>query len=304
MRRPLNKINYNHLFYFWHIVREGSVLRASQKLKVAQPTVSEQLRALEESLGEKLFDRAGKRLVLTEIGQVVYRYANEIFLLGREMQDAIQDRATGRALRLEVGVAEAMPKLIASRLLEPALRMAERPDIVVYENRTDRLLAQLAVHTLDIVLSDAVLEPSFDVRIYRHLLGECGITLYAKRAIAARLRPWFPKSLDGEPMLFPTANTALRRSMDRWMKDAGIHPKVIGEFQDSALLATFGSQGVGVFPASSAVEDDMREHYRVEVVGRVPDIRQSFYAFSAERKLIHPAVVVLSQAARNELVRG
>ena len=304
MNQPLDETNYHHLFYFWNIVREGSILGASRKLRVSQPTISEQLRALERSLDEKLFDRVGKKLVLSEVGRVLFRYADQIFMLGHEMRDAIKGRPTGRPLKLVVGVTEGMPKLIVYRLIEPALRMPDGPEIVCYEDPLERLVGDLTSNALDLVLSDSVAEAPSSVPIYSHLLGESGMALFAKKEVAVRLRPWFPRSLDGARMLLPTPNTSLRRSIDHWLHDLGVRPKVVGEFQDAGLLARFGEQGVGVFPAASAVEEDMRTHHRVEVVGRIDGVRQSFYALSVERKLDHPAVVLLAHTARRELFRS
>lgn len=302
-KSPMEWLNYHHLFYFWTTVREGGVLRASQKLRLTQPTVSEQLRSLEDAFGEKLFHRAGRRLVLTDVGQLVYRYADEIFSLGRELQDAVKGRVTGRPMKLTVGLTEAMPKLIAYRLLEPALRMPEHAQIVCYEGRPERLLADLAVHSLDLVLSDSPAEPGTRVRVYSHLLGECGVTFFSTRKLAAAHKAGFPKSLDGAPMLLPTANTSLRRSLAHWFDTQDVRPAVTGEFQDSALLAVFGQQGVGIFPAPSAIEDEVTTQYGVEVVGRVDALRERFYAISAERRLKHPAVLLISQTARAEIFR-
>lgn len=296
-------LNYHHLFYFWNIVREGSIRRASQNLRLAQPTLSQQLRVLEQDLGEKLFERVGKKLVLTEVGQSVYRYAEEIFSLGREMQDAIKGRPTGRPLRLVVGLTDAMPKLIAYRLLEPALRMAERPEIVCYEDRPDKLVAELAASTLDLVLSDSLVDVDSSLRVYNHLLGESAVTLFATSSLAEALRPGFPTSLDRAPMLLPTANTLLRRSIEHWLDELGVTPRIAGEFEDSALMAEFGDQGAGVFPAPSVVEDQTKARHGVEVVGRIDSIRQSFYAISVDRRIKHPAVSVLTHAARSQLFR-
>jgi LysR family transcriptional activator of nhaA len=297
-------LNYHHLYYFWMIVREGGVLRASRKLRLAQPTVSEQLRTLEQALGEKLFDRVGNRLVLTEVGHVVHRYASEIFSLGTELQDALQGRPAARSPRFLVGVTDAVPKLVAYRLLEPALRVPEPPQIICYEDRPDRLLADLAVRAIDLVLSDVPPEPGSGVRAYGHVLGESGVSFFATRRVAASLRRGFPRSLDGAPMLLPTPNTTMRRSLSQWFDDIGVRPSVVGEFQDSALLAEFGEQNVGVFPASSVVENDMRSHHGMEVVGRVPTVRERFYAVSAEREPSHPAAILLTRAARSELFRA
>jgi LysR family transcriptional activator of nhaA len=294
-------LNYHHLFYFWSVVREGSALRAGQKLGLAQPTVSEQVRELEQSLGETLFDRVGRRLVLTEMGQLVYGYADEIFALGNELKEALDGHPTGRPLKLLVGLTNTLPRLVAYRLLEPALRMPQRLQVICREGQPGELVADLASHALDLVLSDSLPEPPSRARVHSHALGESEVTLFARRKRAARLRPSFPRSLDGAPMLLPTANTALRRALDQWLDEVGVRPVVVGEFQDSAMLSEFGEHGLGVFPALSAIEAEMRTRHQVEVVGRIGSIRQVFYALSMQQKLVHPAVALISHAARSEL---
>lgn len=293
-------LNYHHLLYFWLVAREGSLAAASAELRLAQSTVSGQIRSLEQSLGEKLFARSGRRLVLTERGRVVFRYADEIFTLGRELRDAIKGRP-GKPLSLVVGVADVVPKLVALRLLEPALHLPEPIRLVCREDRPERLLAQLAVHELDIVLSDGPVAPSVSVRAFSHLLGECGVVFFAKPKVAAALRPKFPASLDGAPMLLPTENTALRRSLDQWFAARGLRPKVVGEFEDSALLKVFGQTGLGIFPAPAVIAENVQRQYQVRPVGRVDAIRERFYAISVERKLEHPAVVAISEEARHKL---
>jgi LysR family transcriptional activator of nhaA len=294
-------LNYHHLLYFWTAARAGGVSAAAAELRLAQPTISGQIRALEESFGEKLFHRSGRRLALTETGRVVYRYADEIFGIGRELMDTLKGRPTGRPLRLTVGVADALPKLIAYRLLQPALRLPEPVRIVCREDRSDRLLAELAVHALDVVLTDAPIAPTVKVRAFNHLLGECGVTLFAAGRMAATYRRRFPRSLDGAPMLLPTDNTALRRALDQWFDAQHIRPRVVGEIEDSALLKVFGQEGVGVFAAPSVIEPEVQKQYRVGVVGRIEAVRERFYAISVERRLRHPAVVAISDAAQHEL---
>jgi LysR family transcriptional activator of nhaA len=294
-------LNYHHLLYFWTVVREGGVLAASKKLRLRQPTVTGQVRALEHSLGEKLFERVGRRLVLTETGSFIYRYADEIFTLGRELQDGLKGRRVGRSQPLFVGVTEVVPKLIAYRLLEPVLRMSEEVRLVCREDRAEPLLAALALHELDVVLSDAPVAPSSHIRAFNHLLGECGVTLFAAPRLASRLRSGFPKSLDGAPFLVPPEATPLRRALSQWMEAHAVRPQVRGEFQDSALLKVFGQAGVGVFAAPSAIEAEVKRQYDVEVVGRIESLRERFYAITVERKLKHPAAVAISEAARNEI---
>lgn len=294
-------LNYHHLFYFWTVVREGSVSAASRKLRLAQPTVSEQLKSLEGALDVELFSRVGGKLVLTEVGSHVYRYADEIFSLGRELQDSLKGIPTSRTRRLVVGIADVVPKLIASRILEPALKHSEDIRIVCLEDRHDRLLAELAAHALDVVITDAPVAAGASVRAYSHLLGECGVSLFATRDRAQRLRKGFPRSLDGAPMLLPAENTSQRRALSRWMEEEGVRPLIRGEFQDSALLKAVGQMGAGVFPGATAIEEEIRRQYGVEVVGRIETVRERFYAVTVKRKLRHPAVVALSQAARTEL---
>jgi LysR family transcriptional activator of nhaA len=294
-------LNYHHLLYFWVVAREGSVTRASEQLGLAQPTVSGQLKALEDSLGEKLFSRVGRRLVLTDVGRVVYRYAEEIFSLGRELQDTLKDRPTGRPVRLAVGVADVVPKLVAHRLLEPALSLPEPVHVICREDKPDRLLAELSVHALDLVLSDAPVSPGVMVKAYSHLLGETEVGFFGTEPLAAAYRRGFPRSLDGAPLLLPTENTTLRRSIDQWLDHERIRPRVVGEFEDSALLKVFGQAGKGLFPAPAVIEVEVRAQYGVKTVGRVPGVKERFYAISAERRLKHPAVVAISDAARQKL---
>jgi len=294
-------LNYHHLLYFWVVACHGSVTRAAAELRLAQPTVSTQLRTLEEVLGEKLFARTGRRLVLTDVGRLVFRYADEIFGLGRELLETVKGRPTGQPMRLTVGIADAVPKLIAYRLLGPALTGAEPVRIICREDKPDRLLAQLAVHGLDLVLSDAPIGPTTKVRAFNHLLGECGVTFFAAPALARTCRRGFPRSLGGAPMLLPTDNTALRRSLDDWFESEDIRPRVASEFEDSALLMAFGQAGMGLFPAPSAIERQVRSQYGVVVVGRLDTVRERFYAISGERRLKHPAVVAISEAARQRV---
>ena len=262
-------LNYHHLLYFWTMARQGSLARASAELRLAQSTISGQIRALEDSLGEKLFARRGRRLVLTEMGRVVFRYAEEIFSLGRELRDAVKGRPVGRPLSLMVGVADVVPKLVARRLLEPALKLPEPVRLICREDKPERLFAELAVHNLDIVLADAPIDPSIRIRAFSHLLGECGIVFFGTAKLAAAHRRNFPESLDGAPVILPTENTTLRRSLDQWFAARGIRPRVVGEFEDSALLKVFGQVGMGLFPASSVIADEVQRQYQVRPVGRL-----------------------------------
>ena len=299
--RRMQWLNYHHLLYFWTVAREGSVVRAAEALSLTQPTISGQIRALEDALGEKLFERAGRRLVLTEVGRLVFRYADEIFTLGRELLDTLNDRPTGRPYRLVVGIADVMPKLIVRRLIEPALALPEGVQVICREDKTERLLAALSLHELDVVLADTPMGPGVSVRAFNHLLGESPVSILGTRALAQKLRRNFPRSLAQAPMLLPTENTVVRRSLDQFFAANDVRPRVVGEIEDSALLKLFGEAGMGVFPAPAVIEQDVCRQFGVQVIGRLEGVRERFYAISVEKKLKHPAVVAISENARRQL---
>ena len=297
-------LNYHHLLYFWTVVREGGVSKAAEKLRLSQPTVSAQVKMLEGALGEALLERQGRTLALTEIGRVVYRYADEIFTTGRELQETLKGRPSGRAVQFTVGVANAVPKLIADRLLRAAIEGPEAVQITCREDHPDQLVAQLAVHALDVVISDGPAAPHVRVKVFNHLLGESGTTFFAAGPLARRIRRGFPRSLNDTPTLLPTINTALRRALDQWFETEDLHPPVAGEFEDLALLKAFGESGRAVFPAPTAIEREVCRHYRVAVVGRAPKVRERYYAISAERRLKHPGVLAITATATTELFPG
>jgi LysR family transcriptional activator of nhaA len=294
-------VNYHHLLYFWVVAREGGLVPAGKVLGVSHPTLSAQVHALEDHLGEKLFTKVGRKLALTEMGRVVFRYADEIFTLGREMVDTVRGRSPGQPLRLDVGVVDVVPKLIVQKLLQPALSLPEPVKIVCYEDSYDKLLADLALHTLNIVLADSPVPSGSSVRAFNHLLGETEVSFFGARSLARVYRKDFPGSLEGAPMLLPLESSPLRRALNQWFDRNGVKPRVVAEFQDSALLKVFGSDGVGLFPAPAVVEDAVCHQYGVEVVGRAPEVKERFYAVSVERRLKHPAVVAITDAARHEL---
>src|SRR5512137_418553 len=296
-------LNYHHLLYFWMTARHGSIAKASAELRLAPPTLSAQIRRLEASLGEALFEREGRRLVLTDVGRVVQGYADEIFSRGREMLDVVRQRGGPAALPLAVGVSDALPKLVAWRLLQPALSIGRDVRVVCRDGRHDRLLADLALHELDVVLSDAPAAGGLLVRAFNHLLVECGVSFFAAGSLAGHLRGRFPRSLDEAPFIAPTEGTALRHSLDAWFERRAVRPRIIGEVEDSALLKTFGEAGAGVFAVPSVVEREVIRHHQVRVVGRTAEIRERYYAISAERRLKHPAVVAMTEAARSTATR-
>jgi LysR family transcriptional regulator, transcriptional activator of nhaA len=297
-------LNYHHLLYFWTIAKEGSVTRASAQLRLAQPTLSAQLRALEESLGERLFVRAGRRLELTDTGRMAYRYADEIFSLGREFLDAVKDRPTGRPMRFSVGVVDVMSKLVAFRVLSPALSLPQPVQLTCREDRPDRLLAELAVHSLDLVLADAPTPPGTSVRAFNHLLGESGVSVFAPRRQAGTYRRTFPASLRGAPFLVPTEQASLRRSLAQWFDAHDIRPRIVGEFDDAALLQTFAAAGHGLFAAPTVIAAEIARRFDVRPVGELADVRERCYAISVERRLKHPAVVAICAQARGDLFEG
>jgi len=273
------------------------VTRASEKLHVSQPTISGQIRELELALGEKLLRRSGREVVLTDVGRMVYRYADEILALDRELLGAVKG-GPRRAARLAVGLTMVVPKLIAYQMIEPALRLPEPIRLECIEGKLERLLAELAVYALDLVLADAPAPPAVKVRAYSHLLGECGVSVLGSETLAAAHRKDFPRSLNGAPFLLPSEDSALRLSLEDWFRDHGVQPRVVGTFDDSALLDAFGQAGAGLFAMPSAIEAEVKRQYKVRVVGRLAAVRQRFYAITVERKLRNPAVLAISERAR------
>jgi LysR family transcriptional activator of nhaA len=294
-------LNYHHLFYFWTVMHEGSLTAASARLRLAPSTVSAQVGRLEEALGGKLFRRVGRGLEPTDLGRTVFRYANEIFSLGQEMMDTLRGNPVVGPLSLKVGVVDVLSKLIVRKILEPIFNLPERVRLACYENKEERLLAELAVHKLDVVLNDSPVRKGSHIKAYNHLLGECGVTFLAVEKLAKRFRDGFPESLDRAPMLVPLEMAALRQSLERWFESLDIRPVIVGEFEDSALLKAFGQHGDGIFVSPSVVEKEIQYQYSVEVVGRTDAIRERFYAISFERIIKHPAVTAISNVARHNL---
>jgi LysR family transcriptional activator of nhaA len=295
-------LNYHHLLYFWTVAREGTIARASEELRLAQPTISGQIRVLEDHLGEKLFQRSGRNLVLTDMGRLVYRYADDIFGLGRELMDTLKDRPTGRPMRFQVGVADEVTKIIAYRLLEPAMRLPQPVHIVCRDGAPERLLTDLATHSLDLVIADTPISPAIKVKAFSHPLGETPVTVFGTAKLAAARRKGFPRSLDGAPFLVPTIGKTLRRTLDHYFEQEGLRPRIVAELDDSALLTTFGQAGAGLFVAPSVLEKEVARQYGVMIVGRLESVRERYFAISVERRLKHPAVVAISEAANEMLM--
>ena len=294
-------LNYHHLLYFWVIAREGSISRACTELQLAQPTLSTQLRIFEEAIGEQLFVRRNRRLILTDVGRTVYRYAEEIFSLGRELSQTLSGLDPSRPVRLTVGVAEVVPKLVVYRLLESAMALPQGVHIVCREGPFNHLLGDLAEHNLDIVISDIAVPPTVSVQAYSRLLGESEVTLFAAPKIAARCHHGFPQSLDGAPFLVPTRSAAMRRALDAWFMSMNIRPRIVGEFEDSAMKNAFGQAGRGIFPASAVVEEEIARQYQVKPIGRLAHVTERYYAITVERRMKHPGVAMIADSAHLHL---
>lgn len=294
-------LNYHHLLYFWTVAQEGSVKGASEKLHLSQPALSTQIRHLETSLGEKLFEKAGRGLKLTEAGRLAYRYADEIFNLGREFQSELKGKPTGRPMRLMVGATDVLPKLMVHRLLWPALRLPEALRLSCKEGDLPELVQMLLDHELDLVFSDL---PQPGPRVFNHLLGECDVELLAAPSLLRRYPGPYPEGLDGAPMLMPYMGHAIRRSLDAWLESREIRPVIAGEFDDSSLMKTFGAAGEGFFIAMSPIAARAADMYRVERVCRLDGLKEKIYALSGERKLVHPAVQAILKGAKHDAFRG
>jgi len=295
-------MNYKHLHYFWRVAKAGGVARASEQLHLTPQTISGQIALLEEDIGTPLFVKKGRNLELTDAGRLALGYAQDIFALGSELEDSLRNYpAGGRPVEFRVGVADAVPKSIAYRLIEPATRLPTPIRIVCRESKLDSLLAELAAHRLDLVIADAPIPPSVSVRAYNHRLGESGISFLAAPGLFKRCKGKFPACLDGAPMLVPGDGAAVRPRLERWRIAHKLQPRVIGEFDDSALMKAFGQRGAGVFIGPTVLESEIEAQYGVKTLGRTQEIVEEFFAISVERRVTHPCVVAITEAARNNL---
>jgi len=294
-------INYKHLHYFWVVAKQGGIARASERLHLTPQTISGQISLLEDSLGEALFRKVGRNLELTETGRLVLSYADEIFSLGGELEEMVRSLPADRPLMFKVGVVDAVPKSIAYRLLAPALELSDPLRIVCKENSLDNLLAELALHRIDMVIADGPIPAGLSVRGFNHSLGECGISFLAIDKLAKTLRNNFPQSLNAAPLLLPSEINLVQARLMDWLDSLHIHPHIVGEFDDSALMKAFGQAGVGVFVVPSAIAEEVAKQYGVEIVGNTEDVREQFFAISIERKISHPAVAAITETARGWL---
>lgn len=297
----MERLNYHHLLYFWTAAREGGINRAAERLSLTQPSVSAQIRQLEVAVGTALFRREGRSVALTEAGRMVFRYADELFTIGRELQQALRG-VPGRPAQFSAGVIDAVPKLIAARLLRAAAAGPPPSRLVCREGSMDSLLADLATHAIDVVIADAPAPSHLRVRAFSHLLGESEVAFFASPHAAARLRGRFPASLHGTPVALPSAGSTLRRSLDAWFEAVSVTPRIDAEFDDPALMKAVASTSGLCFPAPAVIARDVRRAYGVRMIGRVPNARERFYAISVERRVTHPAVAALARAARDRLL--
>jgi len=297
-------LNYHQLLNFWLVAREGSVQRASELLHVTPSSVSIQIRQLERACGAKLFKKQGRGLALTEMGQQVSVYAGEIFAKGRELMELIKGSPVGRPLELRVGVRDVMPKLVAFQLLRPALDLDHPVRLICHEGEMAQLISDLAIHKLDVVLSDIALDPLYQIQAYSHRLGESDVLIVGNRELAKRYRRGFPASLERAPFLFPMETSALRRQLERWFNDLNLAPAIHGEFADSAMMKIAGVNGLGLLAIPSLIEEEVRKYYGLHRVGIAAGVQEQFYAVSVERRIKHTGVLAIRGSLKGDGVPG
>lgn len=294
-------LNFKHLRYFWMVAKSGSIARASEQLHLTPQSISGQLSEFEATLGVQLFRRVGRGLELTETGQRLLGYAEQIFTLGDELMDSLREEGWAQSVPFRVGIADSVPKMVAYRLVEPSLRSSEPIKLICREGRLTALLGDLAVHRLDMVIADRPMPDNLNVRGYDHFLGESGISVFASPLLAQQAKAAFPANLDGQPFLLPGAEVALHPRLLRWFEAERIRPRIVGEFDDSALLGAFGQAGAGFFAAPTAIEAAIIRQHEVVVVGRVDNVRDQIYAITNERKLTHPVIAEICRLAQHDV---
>jgi LysR family transcriptional activator of nhaA len=294
-------INYKHLHYFWVVAKQGGIARASERLHLTPQTISGQISLLEDSIGEALFSKAGRGLELTATGRMVLSYADEIFSVGGELEDALRNLPPDRPMVFKVGIADVVPKTIAYRLLAPALSLPDPVRIICRENNLASLLAELALHRVDMVIADGPIPPGINVRGFNHVLGECGISFLAVPNLARPLRKAFPRSLNGAPLLIPSETNLVQAKLLQWFDSRRIYPRIVGEFDDSALMKVFGQAGTGIFIIPTPIATEVAKQYDVRIIGSTDEVRDQYYAISVERRISHPAVSAVTEAAREWL---
>ena len=294
-------LNYKHLHYFWVVAKQGGIARAGERLHLTPQTISGQISVLEDSIGEALFSKSGRNLELTETGRLVLSYADEIFSLGGELEEALRNLPPDRRMIFKVGIADVVPKTIAYRLLAPALSMSDPVRIICRENNLVSLLAELALHRVDMVIADGPIPPGINVRGFSHELGECGISFLAVTHLARPLRKDFPHSLNGAPLLIPSETNLVQAKLLDWLDNLRVYPRIVGEFDDSALMKVFGQAGAGIFIIPTPIATEVAKQYGVRIIGSTEDVREQYYAISVERRISHPAVSAITETAREWL---
>ncbi|MCF8151724.1 MAG: transcriptional activator NhaR [Burkholderiaceae bacterium] len=297
-------LNYKHLRYFWMIAKTGGVARAAEQLHLTPQSISGQIKQFEATLGVELFRRAGRNLELTDAGRRILSYAEEIFTIGDELLDVLHDQKAKKTIPFKVGIADSVSKLVAYRLVEPALKLAEPVRLICREGRLASLLAELAVHRLDMIIADRPMPVHLNVRGYSHLLGESGLTVFAASQLAKELSGSFPALLDDAPFLLPGEDVAIRPALLQWLEASELRPRIVGEFDDSALMKSFGQAGAGVFVAPTAIAEHICNQYQVAKLGRIDAVVEQLFAITTERRLTHPAIVAISQAAQRDVFAG
>jgi LysR family transcriptional activator of nhaA len=294
-------LNYRQLHYFWVVAKTGSIVRACDQLNLTPQTISGQISLLEQSLGVDLFQRVGRQLELTEAGRLTLPYAEQMFQLGDELEAMLRAQPDEQQILFRVGVADVVPKSIVYRLIAPTMELQEPIRITCREDKLERLLADLAIQRLDLVISDSPMPSHLDIKGYSQKLGECGISFFATQALAERYGQDFPLSMQGAPLLIPSQETVVRSRLMRWFAELKVQPRIIGEFDDSALMKAFGKSGSGIFIAPSVIADEVQAQYDVQLLGQTDAVTESFYAISVERKVKHPGIVAITESARHKL---
>jgi LysR family transcriptional activator of nhaA len=297
-------LNYRQLHYFWVVAKTGSIVRACEQLNLTPQTISGQISLLEQTFGVDLFKRVGRQLELTEAGRLALPYAEQMFQLGDELEALLRTQPDEQQILFRVGVADVVPKSIVYRLIAPTMELSEPMRITCREDQLERLLADLAIQRLDLVISDSPMPSHLDIKGYSQKLGECGVSFFATKALAQRYGQDFPQGMQGAPLLIPGQLTVLRSRLMRWFAEQKIQPKIVGEFDDSALMKAFGKSGSGIFMAPSVIADEVMAQYDVVMIGQTDAVTESFYAISVERKVKHPGIVAITEGARRELFTG
>jgi LysR family transcriptional regulator, transcriptional activator of nhaA len=294
-------LNYRQLHYFWVVAKTGSIVRACEQLNLTPQTISGQISLLEQTYGVALFTRVGRQLELTETGRMALPYAEQMFQLGGELENLLRAQPDEQQILFRVGVADVVPKSIVYRLIAPTMALSEPIRITCREDQLERLLADLAIQRLDLVISDSPMPSHLDIKGYSQKLGECGVSFFATSALAKAYGQNFPHDMQGAPLLVPGQQTVVRSRLMRWFAEQNVQPRIVGEFDDSALMKAFGKSGSGIFIAPSVIADEVMEQYDVELIGQTDAVTESFYAISVERKVKHPGIVAITEGARQQL---